>query len=127
MPIQTVTLVKDDFDGSDLPEGTEPIRLSLGRTTYALYLSEANHGKLMDALTPFIEGAETVSNAAAAPQRRRGGSEGSGGTVDTYGFPTADVRAWAQSEKVKQAKNGKPVGDKGRIPQDIYDAYKAAH
>ena len=41
------TRLKDDLDGQDLPSGTEPVRLSLGDTTYQLHLSEENHGKLL--------------------------------------------------------------------------------
>ena len=43
------TRLKDDLDGQPLPAGTEPVRLSLGDTTYRLHLSEENHGKLLQA------------------------------------------------------------------------------
>jgi len=45
--------LKDDFDGQELPAGTEPVRLSVGDTTYNIHLSEENKGKLDEALKPF--------------------------------------------------------------------------
>ena len=41
------TRLKDDLDGQELPAGTEPVRLSLGDTTYRLHLSEQNQEKLL--------------------------------------------------------------------------------
>jgi len=52
------TRLKDDFDGKELPAGTEPLRLSLRDTTYQLHLSEENHGKLREALEPFTANAK---------------------------------------------------------------------
>ena len=37
------TRLKDDLDGQLLPAGTEPLRLSLGDTTYRLHLAAAVH------------------------------------------------------------------------------------
>ena len=59
------TRLKDDLDGRPLPAGTEPLRLSLGDTTYRLHLSEENHGKLLQALEPFTANAKVED-----PERR---------------------------------------------------------
>ena len=59
------TRLKDDFDGQVLPAGTQPVRLSLGDTTYAIHLSEENHTKLLDALRPFTANAKVED-----PERR---------------------------------------------------------
>lgn len=59
------TRLKDDLDGQQLPAGTEPLRLSLGDTTYRLHLSEENHEKLLQALEPFIANAKVED-----PERR---------------------------------------------------------
>ena len=70
------THVKDDFDGQDLPAGTEPVRLSLGETTYLIHLSEENHGKLVQALEPFTANAKVedrerrMSNMRSIPQQQ---------------------------------------------------------
>ncbi len=51
--------VTDDYDGESLPEDTPPTHLRVGSTTYHLYLSEENGEKLLEALHPFIDGADT--------------------------------------------------------------------
>ena len=70
------THVKDDFDGQELPAGTEPVRLSLGDTTYRIHLSEENQGKLLQALEPFTANAKVedperrMSNMRSIPQQQ---------------------------------------------------------
>lgn len=112
------TVLVDDLDGKELPDGTAPVTLSLGRTTYNLYLSEKNHGKLLEALNPFIENAETTTATRTAA---RAGSDKD---------KLKKVREWAQATgySYKNAK-GEDVtlGDRGRIPQEVVDAYDAAH
>ena len=110
----------DDYDGKELPDDTSPVRLSLGRTTYDLYLSEDNHGRLLEALNPFIEGAETSSSTAARVQRA--------GTGDKEKLKK--VREWAQATKFTY-KNAKgedtTLGDRGRIPAEVIEAYDKAN
>jgi hypothetical protein len=59
------TRLRDDFDGQELPAGTEPVRLSLGETTYRIHLSEENRDKLLEALAPFTARAKVED-----PERR---------------------------------------------------------
>jgi len=113
----------DDFDGKELPDDTTPVNLSLGRTTYALYLSEKNHGKLLEALNPFIENAETVTgtprSTPAAPKASSADKE-----------HNKAVRAWAQATGYtfkNAAGEDTTLGDRGRIPQEVFDAYDAAN
>jgi hypothetical protein len=118
MPRKTVLV--DDLDGSELPEDTQPVVLSLGRTTYTLFLSEKSHDKLLKALEPYLKDAETTSAtpALSSPQRPRQS-------------PVADkermkaIRAWAQEAGIKY--KDKPLGDRGRIPQEIIEAYDKAN
>ena len=65
------TGLKDDFDGKELPAGTEPLWLSVGDTTYRLHLSEENHGKLREALEPFTANAKIED-----PSRRMANMKG---------------------------------------------------
>ena len=70
------TRLKDDFDGQELPAGTEPVRLAVGDKTYRINLSEENHGKLLDALKPFtanakVEDGERRMNNMRMVQPRR--------------------------------------------------------
>lgn len=121
MPRKVVSVIADDLDGKDLPEDTKPVTLSLGRTTYNLYLSEANHGKLLEAVNPFIENAETVSSTPARS------SSSSSSSADKEKMKK--VREWAQASKFKftdAAGNEKTLGDRGRIPAEVVDAYDKA-
>lgn len=114
------TVLLDDFDGSELPDDAQPIRLSLGRTTYALYLSEKNHGKLMEALTPFIENAETEAPPRGTPVRS------SGATSDKDKEDQKNARLWAQTTGFKYknaAGEEKTLGDRGRIPDAVMKAW----
>lgn len=122
MPRQTIVQLTDDYDGKALPDDTSPVTLSLGRTTYNLYLSEDNHGKLLELLNPFIEDAETVSSSSrtAAPSK----AASSGNKEDQK-----NARHWAQTSgfKFKDAQgNEKTLGDRGRIPDAVLDGWKAA-
>lgn len=116
---QTVTVIADDLDGKELPAETQPVSLSLGRTTYNLYLSDKNHGKLLEALTPFIENAEKVAGSATRSAASSTDKE-----------KMQKVRAWAQATKYTY-KNAKgedvTLGDRGRIPAEIVEAYDAAN
>lgn len=119
MPRQTIVQLLDDYDGKPLPEDTKPVSLKLGRTTYNLYLSDKNHGKLLEVLTPFIEGAETDTAQPVRPMVSNSDKE-----------RNKAVRAWAQSTgfKFKNAAGEEvSLGDRGRIPQEVYDAYDKAN
>lgn len=106
------TVLVDDYDGKELPSDTTPLRLALGRRAYSLYLSEKSLEALYAALEPFTKDAE--SDTTAAPKASQKVSR----------ERTAAVRAWAQANKVLQP-NGKPLGDRGRIPDEIFAAYDA--
>jgi len=109
------TVLIDDYSGDELPDTTAPLRLSLGRKTYNLYLSDKSLEALYGALEPFTKDAETATASAAPTTNSKADKE-----------RTSAIRAWAQANKVKQP-NGKPLGDRGRIPQEIIDAYDAAN
>lgn len=115
------TVLVDDLDGSELPEDTAPVRLSLGRTTYDLYLSEKNHGKLMEAVGPFIENAETSSTPTAPKSPAKSGTDKE---------RLAKIRVWAQSSgfTYKNAAGEEvTLGDRGRIPDSVVKAYEEAN
>jgi hypothetical protein len=115
----------DDYDGSDLPDDTKPVTLSLGRTTYSIYLSEKNHGKLMEALDPFITNAETTSTTTTAVR-----SAASSSAASSYDkIERAAARKWAQDTgfKFKGADGSeKTLGDRGRIPDEVMEAFKSS-
>lgn len=125
MARRTVILYTDDFDGTELPEGTRSTTFSLNGVQYSIDLSDDNAAKLEEALKPFIEAGTRVgapagvrrSGARAAGSASRSSSpSGSGRTPEDL----AAIREWANS-------NGYSVGDRGRIKGEILDAYDAAH
>lgn len=110
----------DDYDGEELPEDTKPISLSVARKRYALYLSDDNYGKLLEVLEPFIKDAEIaydvekVKATVASADKEK----------------LKNVREWAQAAKYEytNAKGEKTtLGDRGRIPQEVIDAYDKAN
>ena len=118
-------ILTDDLTGEELPEDTQPVTLSLGRTTYNLYLSEDSHGKLLEALDPFISEAETATPQASRQTGRQGTASNAAEKEKLK-----KVRAWAQSTnfKYKNAKGEEvTLGDRGRIPQEVIDAYDEAN
>lgn len=133
MPREVVTRLLDDLDGKELPDDTQPINLSLGRTTYALYLSEDNHGKLLEALDPFIKTAEKVdarSSATAAPRATRKAAAASQTDADGWTKEEkANARAWAIATGYKftnAAGEEKTLGERGRIPDVVMKAWTTA-
>ena len=114
MAIKTVLI--DDFDGTPLTGGSTT-RFSLNGTEYEIDLGPENTAKLKDALAPFVKAGRRVggSTAAKAAPRTRGAGRHSNGANDV----TA-IRAWARQ-------NGFSLGDRGRIPAPVLDAYAAAH
>lgn len=108
------TILIDDYDGTELPSDTAPMRLTLGRRSYNLYLGEQSLEALYAALEPFTKEADTdTATPVKAPQK-----------ADKDRVKA--VRAWAQAEGIKQP-NGKPLGDRGRIPDEIFKAYDEVH
>jgi len=104
------TVLIDDFDGKELPSDTAPVRLSIGNTTYRLYLSEKSQDALQTALEPFIKDAE--KDAKQNSVNKTSASRGR----------TKAIREWAQANNITF--NGKPLGDRGRIPEEIVEQYE---
>ena len=105
MAVETVR--RDDLDRS---EGAEPVFFGLDGQWYAIDLGEENRKRLAKALEPFIKAATAMKSA---PPKRRA-------TSGPNGSKLAQVRAWAKA-------NGYEVGEKGRIPKEVQDAYDEAH
>ena len=116
----------DDYDGKELPEDTSPVSLSLGRTTYNLYLSDKNHGKLLEVLEPFIKDAETSKVSAIT-------SRGQAKALSAAGYDKEKlkkVREWAKATgyTYTNAKGEETtLGDRGRIPEEVIKAYEDAN
>lgn len=101
---QKVSIVLvDDIDGTD---AEETVSFALDGRDYEIDLNSKNAAKLRDALAPYL------GHARRAGGRKRGRTGG--------GPSPADIRAWARE-------NGFDVPDRGRVSQQVKDAYVAAH
>lgn len=108
MAQKVVTELVDDVDGS---EADETVTFSWKGYTYEIDLSAKNVGKLDKALAPFIDKARRLG---------RTGRAGTRATVTRIASNAAAVRAWAIA-------NGYDVPERGRIPNDIREAYDEAN
>ena len=105
------TELVDDLDETVIGPGEGgTVTFALDGASYEIDLGRANHQALRDALAPFIAQARPTGRRESGTSRKR-----ASGTSDT-----AQVREWAQ-------RNGYTVGDRGRIPADVREAYAAAH
>jgi len=102
----------DDIDGGD---ASETVSFALDGATYAIDLSAANAARLRDALAPYVANARRGSRG---PGRPTGSRRGRGARSDRE--QTQAIREWAR-------KNGHKVGEKGRIPATVLEAYHAQH
>jgi len=112
-------LLIDDMDES---EATGTVTFALDGTTYEIDLNDKNQEKLRKALAPFVDSARKVGGAS----RNRTGSttrratSGSASTRGTGSEQNTAIREWANAQ-------GMSVGDRGRIPAQVKEAYEAAH
>lgn len=104
-----VTLV-DDIDGS---EAAETVTFALDGVSYEIDLTDANATKLRGALAPWVGSARRAGRRSATTSGRRGARSSSREEL-------AEIRNWARA-------NGHKVSDRGRISQDVRDAYTKAH
>ncbi len=107
MARQVQVLLIDDLDGS---KADRTVSFSLEGDQYEIDLSQANIDKLYDALAPYSEAARKVRPSRNRKTSTQGSSTGK----------SALVREWARSRGMK-------VSERGRVSQEVIDAYEAAH
>jgi hypothetical protein len=112
MARQVITTLIDDLDGK---KADRTVEFSLDGTTYTIDLSDANAGKLRKALDPFINAGTRVGRSSGRTRQ----PSGSGRTAGSRDENKA-IREWA-------VRNGHQISERGRIPQSVSDAYRAAH
>lgn len=105
----------DDIDGTVLEVGEgETVHFSLDGNAYEIDLTSSHAKELRDALAPFVSAGRRTQRAGRASGRSSGGKRSAANPE------VAAIRAWASD-------NGYKVSERGRIPADIVDAYRAAH
>lgn len=104
-------LLVDDIDEG---KADETVQFGLDGVSYEIDLSTKNAGKLRDALAGYLGAARRVGPRNTG--RRRGRPHSSGGNNGT----AREMREWARA-------NGHQVSDRGRVPGEVMEAYRAAH
>lgn len=114
MARQVITTLIDDLDGN---KADRTVEFSLDGVSYTIDLSEANAGKLRKALDPFISAGTRLGRAGSGRIPSRGAAP-----VRTTGSrdENRSIREWA-------IRNGHKISERGRIPQEVSSAYRAAH
>lgn len=112
LPMATHTSVQliDDIDGTS--EAAETVQFGLDGAQFEIDLTQANADKLRKALTKYVDAARQIKHTPA-----RGGARRSSGRTRSR-EDMAQIRAWA-------TENGYEVADRGRLPQNVLDAYDA--
>jgi hypothetical protein len=111
MAQKTIVQLIDDLDQGP---ADETVSFGIDGTSYEIDLSSDNAAKLRDALAEYVANARRANRSMARPAvatRRvrpaRGDRE-----------QTQAIREWAR-------KNGHKIGDKGRIPAHILEAFNS--
>ncbi|MGB3770833.1 MAG: Lsr2 family protein [Rhodococcus sp. (in: high G+C Gram-positive bacteria)] len=113
MARRTTVQMIDDVDGSLIKDGQgESVEFSVGGVSYSIDLNTKHANELFDQFAYWIEHAEKVGGRKS---RRTSSSSVGKGRQNLQ-----EVRAWAKD-------NGFEVSTRGRISQEIQDAYDAAH
>jgi hypothetical protein len=111
MAQKTIVQLIDDIDQG---VAEETVSFGLDGTNYEIDLSAKNAAKLRDSLATYVANARRSSRSGGRPS---GGSRrGRGARGDRE--QTQAIREWAR-------KNGHKVGEKGRIPAQILEAYNS--
>ncbi len=108
-----VELIDDLDDGP----AEETVSFGLDGTNYEIDLSAKNAAKLRDAMALYVGSARPSARAGARPAAGNGRRARPASSGDRE--QTQAIREWARN-------NGHKVGEKGRIPGAILDAYHSA-
>lgn len=107
----TISTIADDFDGST---PAETVYFSVAGKDYAIDLNEEHVAELTDALAKVDELMKDYTDKARPMGKS---STGTARRSSKSSQDTKAVRAWAQE-------NGYEIGDRGRIPEEIQEAYR---
>lgn len=112
MAQRVLTIRVSDLSGEELGEGGQTVNFSIGSASYAIDLSDKEAEKFFDAFKKYTD----VAAKTGGRGKKATASSGSGRSKEEL----ADVRVWAEQ-------NGHPVSARGRIKQEVLDAYDAVH
>lgn len=106
-------ILEDDISGG---EATETVEFALDGVAYEIDLNDDNAAKLRDDLAGWIAQARRAGGRRQTRRRASGSAASSSRGSDEL----AKVREWGRE-------NGFKVSSRGRVSQELRDAYAAAH
>jgi hypothetical protein len=117
--VQRVQVVlEDDVTGG---EATETVEFSLDGVSYEIDLNDENASRLRNDLAVWIADARRAGGRRQTRRRQStGGASNTGSGASAKSEELARVREWGRE-------NGFKVSSRGRVPQELQDAYAAAH
>ena len=119
MAQRTIVQLVSDLSGDEMQAGEgRTVEFSVGGASYTIDLTDKEAAGFDKALAMYIEHA-TKTSGGSGGGRKRSSSASQAGSGRSKG-ELANIRAWAQA-------NGHQVSERGRIKQDILDAYHAAN
>ena len=118
MAQRTIVQLVSDLSGDEMQAGEgRTVEFAVDGASYTIDLTDKEAAGFDKALAMYIESATKTGGGAGGRKRSSSSARsGSGRSKDEL----ANIRAWAQS-------NGHKVSERGRIKQDILDAYHAAN
>ncbi len=118
MAQKVVVQIVDDLDGGT---ATQTVPFALDGVSYEIDLSDSNAEALRGELAQYVEAGKRVGGrrvkVAAGQTTVAGVADGAKKPVDRE--RNQAVRAWA-------GENGYSIAERGRIPNEIYEAFDAA-
>lgn len=114
MAQKVTTHLVDDLTGETIETGAgRTVQFAFDGSSYEIDLTDENVDKLRDVLSDYIAAARKVSGrsgrSSSSASKSRGGAD-----------DLAKIRVWAMA-------NGHQVAARGRISQQVRDAYEAAN
>ncbi|GAA5167029.1 histone-like nucleoid-structuring protein Lsr2 [Ornithinimicrobium tianjinense] len=110
-------ILEDDVTGG---EATETVEFSLDGVTYEIDLNDENATRLRNDLAGWIADARRAGGRRQTRRRGSGAAAASNGSASGRAQELAAMREWGRD-------NGYKVSSRGRVPQELQDAYAAAH
>jgi hypothetical protein len=107
--IVTTTEYTDDLSGGKADSTTA---FSFDGTSYEIDLSKANARAFEKVIQPYVSAGRRVRSGRRPSRSGRRSASGK--------YDLAAVRAWAKDAGYK-------VSDRGRVAQEVFDAYESAH
>ena len=123
MAQRTIVQLVSDLSGDEMQAGEgRTVEFSVDGTSYTIDLTDKEAAGFDKALAMYVEHATKTSGGSTSGRKRSssGGSSGARSGSGRSKDELANIRAWAQA-------NGHQVSERGRIKQDVLDAYHAAN